>query len=266
MDGQTVTEVESIFLSTGESIMMLFSLFFFLCIYLGRLVRSHQLNIFCLISTKITMPYIRIRLIHLFFFLLFPLSDYLFTEGFLLSPHHGRLAPPRRTTSSSLDDTAQVENYLKENYSGFFELLLEKNKSLWKKLSDAEDGYTIFAPTNQAFQKLGEKRIGQLRDIRNSETAEKMGAYHAVNEPVSSEELFAAGGVKTLGGVVDVGRSVTGGLFGIGGKEDGGVTINGASITGCTKVGDCIIHEVDELISPKLLWRYCDQLRIPGSK
>jgi len=30
------------------------------------------------------------------------------------------------------------------------------------------------------------------------------------------------------------------------------------------KVGNAIIHETDGLVSPYVLWRYCDQLRIPG--
>ncbi len=53
--------------------------------------------------------------------------------------------------------------------------------------------------------------------------------------------------------------------MGIGGKEDGGVTINGAKILSTTEVDTCLIHEVDALVSPEILWRYCDQLRIPGS-
>ena len=30
------------------------------------------------------------------------------------------------------------------------------------------------------------------------------------------------------------------------------------------KVGNAVIHEVEGLVSPMVLWRYCDQLRIPG--
>jgi hypothetical protein len=52
-------------------------------------------------------------------------------------------------------------------------------------------------------------------------------------------------------------------------EEDGGLTLNGAKVVkslefvDATKTG--IIHEVDGLISPTILWRYADQLRIPGS-
>ena len=56
-----------------------------------------------------------------------------------------------------------------------------------------------------------------------------------------------------------------GGLFGIGGKEDGGVTVNGAKIVRSQELGACLIHEMDGFCNPQLLWRYLDQLRIPGS-
>ena len=98
---------------------------------------------------------------------------------------------------------------------------------------------------------------------------EKIGTYHAIAEKVTAEELFNAGGVVTLGEeAVTIERTVTGGVFGVGGKEDGGVTLNNAKVvqTWEEPISDCIVHEVDALVSPDILWRFCDQLRIPGSK
>jgi len=69
-----------------------------------------------------------------------------------------------------------------------------------------------------------------------------------------------------LGGEVPVGRSTTGGLFEFGGQEDGGILIQQARITQSYEISTGIIHEVDTLISPQILWRYMNQLRIPGSK
>ena len=83
---------------------------------------------------------------------------------------------------------------------------------------------------------------------------------------MGAEELFNSGGVVTIGGVVDVGRSRTGGFMGIGGQEDGGVLVNGAKMIQTLEVEKALIHEMDALISPEILWRYVDQLRIPGSK
>ncbi|GFH44194.1 hypothetical protein CTEN210_00668 [Chaetoceros tenuissimus] len=163
--------------------------------------------------------------------------------------------------------TLQVENILKEQYPIFHKLIMSKNPQVWKELSEAGAlGFTVFAVNDEAMRNLGEKRLGQLDDIRNEEAAQKMAAFHAVNEPVSAEELFNSGGVVTIGGVVDVGRSVSGGFLGIGGKEDGGTTVNGAKLLYTIQVDQAVIHEMDDLISPELLWRFVDQLRIPGSK
>jgi hypothetical protein len=91
-----------------------------------------------------------------------------------------------------------------------------------------------------------------------------------IAEPVTDKDLFNSGGVITLGGEVPCERSRSGGMFGVGGKEDGRVVLNGAKVVKTTefiedeKVG--IVHECDGLISPNILWRYADQLRIPGSK
>lgn len=190
-------------------------------------------------------------------------------EGFsTVNVVNARARAPTHLFENGESDGSSDEafEYLEQNFPLTMQLLLPKeNTDVWKQLSDATEGYTVFAPNNQAYEVLGEKRVAQLQDVRNGEGAAKMGEYHAVNEPVTAEALFQSGGVVTLGGVVDVGRSVSGGFFGVGGKEDGGVTINGAKVESTTVVGRCTIHEVDKLISPELLWRYMDQLRIPGS-
>jgi len=62
------------------------------------------------------------------------------------------------------------------------------------------------------------------------------------------------------------GQTTSGGLFGFGAKEDGGVTVNQASVVSTVEVGTSVVHEVDAFVSPQLLWRYMDQLRIPGSQ
>jgi uncharacterized surface protein with fasciclin (FAS1) repeats len=169
--------------------------------------------------------------------------------------------------SSSLKAGTSVEAFLAEKYPAFLSIV-SKNAAVMKLLRESTGkGCTIFAPNSKAFEDLGDKKRMQLADDRNYESVEKIGAYHVVaEEAVTAEKLFASGGVVTLGGIVDVGRSVSGGFFGVGGKEDGGVTINGAKVIESFELGDtCIVHEVDCFISPQLLWRYVDQLRIPFS-
>jgi len=157
----------------------------------------------------------------------------------------------------------EVQSFLQEKYPEFDELV-KNNEELWKKLSDS-DSYTIFAPNAAAFQTLGEKKISQLEDPRNGELSEKIGMFHVIAEVVTADALSNAGGVITMGGTVPVDKSISGGIFGVGGKQDG-VTVGGAKVIQSINVGTGVIHEVDGLISPSLLWRYIDQLRIPGSR
>jgi uncharacterized surface protein with fasciclin (FAS1) repeats len=105
-----------------------------------------------------------------------------------------------------------------------------------------------------------------LLDERNVETTKKIIAYHVIAEVVTADDLFNSGGVLTLGGEIPVDRSVSGGMFGMGGKEDGGVLVNSAKIITSIELGSGVLHEVEGLVAPNILWRYMDQLRIPGSK
>jgi len=164
-------------------------------------------------------------------------------------------------------DTRVMEMFLNQKYPAFMQLL--SNQQIWEELRTGDGGYTIFAPNDKAFDALGEDKIRQLNDPRNVETTEKIGRYHAIAAPVTSQQIFDSntGGVKTLGGEVPIGKTKSGGFLGglLGGTEDGGVTVNGAKILESFEVTNCIVHEVDGLISPQLLWRYMDQLRIPGT-
>ena len=58
-----------------------------------------------------------------------------------------------------------------------------------------------------------------------------------------------------LQGDLPVGKTKKGGFLGFGGEEDGGVTVNGAKILESFEVTNCVVHEVDDLVHPKLLWR-----------
>eukprot|EP00544_Gedaniella_sp_CCMP2646_P006554 CAMPEP_0202490808 /NCGR_PEP_ID=MMETSP1361-20130828/8103_1 /ASSEMBLY_ACC=CAM_ASM_000849 /TAXON_ID=210615 /ORGANISM="Staurosira complex sp., Strain CCMP2646" /LENGTH=210 /DNA_ID=CAMNT_0049120771 /DNA_START=39 /DNA_END=671 /DNA_ORIENTATION=- len=169
------------------------------------------------------------------------------------------------TSSSDGDPTISLEDYLKDHHGIFVQALLTKNDKVWKAIRQEGSACTIFAPSDQDFVDLGDKRRMQFMDDRNKETVEKIASYHVIGEPVTAEELFASGGVITMGGEIQVDRSITGGMFGFWGKEDGGVTINGAKVMETINIGDSIIHSVDTLVSPNILWRYMDQLRIPGS-
>ena len=174
-----------------------------------------------------------------------------------------RLTQRPRRPATRLYNTAEVEACLNDEFPSFAALVFQ-NEELWRGLRDGS-GYTVLAPNEAAFNKLEDKRRSQLKDPRNGEVVEQIGAYHVISDPVSKDDLYESSGVVTAGGRIDVGRSVTGGLFGIGGREDGGVTVNGARIVSSRQIGECVVHEMDDFAHPKVLDRYFDQLRIPGS-
>ena len=189
-------------------------------------------------------------------------------RALLLAAFTSALQPPRLTQrpqrpATRLYNTAEVEACLNDEFPSFAALVFQ-NEELWRGLRDGS-GYTVLAPNEAAFAKLDDKRQNQLKDPRNGEVVEQIGAYHVISDPVSKDDLYESSGVVTAGGRIDVGRSVVGGFMGIGGKEDGGVTVNGAKIVASKQIGECVIHEMDDFAHPKVLDRYFDQLRIPGS-
>jgi uncharacterized surface protein with fasciclin (FAS1) repeats len=168
----------------------------------------------------------------------------------------------------------EIEQFLQTQHGLFYKYLLLNNDHVWKSIRERKNGCTIFAPTNAAIEQLGEKKLLQLLDNRNEEAKNQMGSFHViVNDVVTVEQLYNSGGIRTIATgespIVPIERAVSGGLFGIGGKEDGTVTIgSSAQIVDSVvlRSSNCIVHQTDALISPNILWRYCDQLRIPGSK
>mmetsp|Transcript_41064 Transcript_41064/g.86145 ORF Transcript_41064/g.86145 Transcript_41064/m.86145 type:complete len:211 (+) Transcript_41064:76-708(+) len=184
-------------------------------------------------------------------------------------PSHHTIHSTTSTRKSHLSNTvSDVEEFIAANYPSCSNLL-SKNGDSMKAIVKADVGFTIFAPNEAAFIELGEKKLAQLGDVRNDEVTEKIVSYHVILEPVTADELFNSGGVVTEGGEVPAERSISGGFFGVGGKEDGGVTLNGAKVVQSFQFADAkitgIVHEVDAFISPSIMWRYVDQLRIPGS-
>lgn len=175
----------------------------------------------------------------------------------------------RMSTNSEESFGSQVETFLAEYFPSYYNILLKPSEEVVKKLREnANNGFTVFAPNEAAFEALGEKKIRQLMDDRNTETTLKMAAYHTVGDEMVSLETLSSdnvGGILTMGGEVVVGASQTGGFFGIGAKDDGGVVVGSGRIVQSYPVGPGVVHEVDGVVSPAILWRYMDQLRIPGS-
>lgn len=189
-------------------------------------------------------------------------------------------------TTEDAKEGQNIESFLKENYPLFESTILSQVPNLYGTLKEAESssGFTIFCAPDSAMIDIDQTRKLQISDPRNVEITEKLASYHLIpNGKVTRERLqredwtvprtadgvaaLSIGGVLTAGGELRVGRSKSGGFMGFGAKEDGGVVIgnNDAKIIKSVNVGEKgVIHEVDALVAPDLIWRYFDQLRIPG--
>ena len=178
-------------------------------------------------------------------------------------------------------ERSNLDKFLSTKYPAFY-ALLSLDDDVLKLLQDTKS-ITVFVPNQQTFDSLEEKKQTQLADPRNLETVQKMCAYHIISdEAVPVTRLFQEDwtvpktkegkpelsfrGVLTLGGEVAVSRSKSGGFLGLLTEEDGGVIIGrDAKIVKSFNVGaTAVVHEVNGLVSPILLWRFMDQLRIPG--
>ena len=185
-------------------------------------------------------------------------------------------------TAEEASINAKLLRFLEIKYPSFYKLLVRDNDELLKALQSSQ-AHTVFVPNEVAIEALGAKKLQQLLDPRNQEIRDKMGQYHViVGEAISATTLrtedWSKGRPKdgskpntlisaivTQGGEVSVGRSKSGGFLGWGAKEDGDIVIGpSGQIVQSFQVEKCLVHEVDALISPLPLWRYMDQLRIPG--
>lgn len=170
----------------------------------------------------------------------------------------------------------KLDSFLEKKYPAFYQLM---NDDMLKAMKQGP--VTMFVPNAAAFDSLGEKKRSQMDDPRNLEIREKIGSYHIIAEEAidamtlrtedwskgrpkdGSKPNTMIAGFKALSGEVPVGRSKSGGFLGFGGKEDGDIVIGPeAKIVQSYCVEGSFVHEVSNLISPTLLWRYCDQLRI----
>jgi len=100
---------------------------------------------------------------------------------------------------------------------------------------DSESGYTVFAPTNDAFEKLGDVELSeeQLKEVL---------LYHVVPGTVTSDMLEDGQVVTTLNG-----QALTIGT-------DGGVTINGdVNVIGTDNLAsNGVVHIIDTVLVPEL--------------
>ncbi|MGF1591283.1 MAG: fasciclin domain-containing protein [Pleurocapsa sp.] len=110
---------------------------------------------------------------------------------------------------------------------------------LAETLSDSSSSYTVFAPTNEAFDQLPEGTLEYLLQPENQEILQRVLSYHVLPEQVGSSEI-SSGEVETLNG--GLATAVT----------DEGVVVNNASvITPDIEASNGVIHAVNRVLLPK---------------
>lgn len=100
--------------------------------------------------------------------------------------------------------------------------------------------FTIFAPTNAAFQKLPKGTVEELLKPENKAKLTAILTYHVVAGRVMAADV-TTGMVKTMqGGKLDVKVA------------DGGVTVDGAKVLETDIIGtNGVIHVIDSVVLPK---------------
>lgn len=101
--------------------------------------------------------------------------------------------------------------------------------------------FTVFAPTNAAFEKLPAGTVDNLVKPENKEKLSGILTYHVVSGNVKASDLSDGQVVKTINGQE---LKVT--------IKDGTVMINGAKVTAADLKGsNGVVHVVDSVLMPK---------------
>lgn len=101
--------------------------------------------------------------------------------------------------------------------------------------------FTVFAPTNAAFDALPAGTLDDLVKPENQRKLRDILEYHVLLGVYKPEDFVNGRNLGTADG-----RSVT-----VAVAEDGSVTINGAKIIGTVSASNGIIHVTDQVLLPK---------------
>ncbi|HEX6228964.1 MAG TPA: fasciclin domain-containing protein, partial [Solirubrobacterales bacterium] len=100
--------------------------------------------------------------------------------------------------------------------------------------------YTVFAPTNAAFEALGQRTLNTLLKPANKEELAEILTYHVVPGELTASELSDGQMLKTVQGgslMVKV--------------ADGNVTVNGATVAmPDVEASNGVVHVIDEVLTP----------------
>lgn len=151
--------------------------------------------------------------------------------------------PSPAATSAEASPTAAAEaGTIVEVASGnpdFSTLVAAVSAAGLAETLSAEGPYTVFAPTNEAFEALPAGLLDELLKPENKEVLTQILTYHVVAGEVMSADI-EPGDVPTVEGE-DLTIAVT----------DGTVTVNGATVEAAdVEASNGVIHVIDEVLVP----------------
>ena len=152
-------------------------------------------------------------------------------------------SPSPAATSAEASPTAAAEaGTIVEVASGnpdFSTLVAAVSAADLAETLGAEGPYTVFAPTNEAFEALPAGLLDELLKPKNKEVLTQILTYHVVAGEVMSSDI-EPGDVPTVEGE-DLTIAVT----------DGTVTVNGATVEAAdVEASNGVIHVIDEVLVP----------------
>ena len=152
-------------------------------------------------------------------------------------------SPSPAATSAEASPTAAAEaGTIVEVASGnpdFSTLVAAVSAAGLAETLGAEGPYTVFAPTNEAFEALPDGLLDELLKPKNKEVLTQILTYHVVAGEVMSSDI-EPGDVPTVEGE-DLTIAVT----------DGTVTVNGATVEAAdVEASNGVIHVIDEVLVP----------------
>lgn len=104
-----------------------------------------------------------------------------------------------------------------------------------------EGPYTVFAPTDDAFNQLPDGALDFLLQPENKDLLVQVLSYHVVPQSVMADQL-TSGGVDTLDGGIAVGVS------------DSGIVVNNASVVNPDiQASNGVIHSINRVLIPEAL-------------
>ncbi|WP_035985481.1 fasciclin domain-containing protein [Leptolyngbya sp. KIOST-1] len=156
------------------------------------------------------------------------------TDGSMAEPQTQQQAQPGTAATMSIVDVA--------NNSGSFDTLVQAVQAAGLRDTLAGEGpYTVFAPTDEAFNELPDGALDYLLQPENQDLLAEVLSYHVVPGSVTSDQL-STGGISALSGGVAIA------------VQESRIVVNNASVINPDIQADNgVIHGINRVLIPEAL-------------